>query len=160
MHHGVLTASIALRPATDADLGFACRVAREAMHDYAFATWGKWDDAEVLQRFGENIRSGNLRIIERGATPLGIQLVEREPDHIALQQIFLRPAYQGKGIGTELVRRLMAESEALGLPLRLRVLRVNPAQRLYLRLGFRVVDTTKERYFMEYAATGRPANEP
>jgi ribosomal protein S18 acetylase RimI-like enzyme len=144
--------AITLKPATGQDLAFACRVAEAAMREYAVATFGKWDEAEVRQRSEENIRSGNLRIIERDGTPMGIQLVEREKDHIALQQIFLLPECQGTGVGSELVRRLMEESRASGLPLRLRVLRVNPAQRLYLRLGFRVVRMTDERYFMEYSA--------
>ena len=58
--------------------------------------------------------------------------------------------YQRRGIGSKLVERLLAEARSARLPLRLRVLRVNPAFRLYQRMGFRVVEATPERYFMEH----------
>jgi len=44
----------------------------------------------------------------------------------------------------------MAQADAQGRSLRLRVLRVNPAQRLYLRLGFVITDETPERLYMEW----------
>jgi ribosomal protein S18 acetylase RimI-like enzyme len=44
----------------------------------------------------------------------------------------------------------MSEARDANKPLRLRVLGVNPAKRLYERLGFVVTETTNERYYMEY----------
>ena len=56
-----------------------------------------------------------------------------------------------QGSGTELVSGLIAGARAERKPLRLRVLRANPAKALYERLGFVTTETTKERYFMEYS---------
>lgn len=43
----------------------------------------------------------------------------------------------------------MQEARQAGKPVRLRLLAVNPARRLYEREGFRVSSTTPERIYME-----------
>jgi hypothetical protein len=48
----------------------------------------------------------------------------------------------------------MAQAAAQERPVRLRVLRVNPAQRLYLRLGFVITDESPERLTMEWRPGG------
>ncbi len=51
--------------------------------------------------------------------------------------IALMPSYRGQGIGTRLLRQLLADAEAAGHPgLSLSVHAKNPARRLYQRLGF------------------------
>jgi ribosomal protein S18 acetylase RimI-like enzyme len=57
---------------------------------------------------------------------------------------------QRRGLGAELLKRLFVEAKESHLPIRLRVLAVNPAKALYERLGFVVVERTPERYFMEW----------
>lgn len=140
-----------LRPATPDDCEFACTTTRDTMREYTLATWGKWSEEDVRQRSSENIANGTMCIIELDGKPIGIQVVEREPDCIRLAQIFILPAYQGRGIGSKLIGQLLAEARSAGVPLRLRVLRVNPAFNLYLRMGFKVVEETPERYFMEHS---------
>jgi ribosomal protein S18 acetylase RimI-like enzyme len=51
--------------------------------------------------------------------------------------IALAPAYRGRGIGTQLLRDLMAEADASGRKLSIHVEVNNPARALYDRLGFR-----------------------
>jgi GNAT superfamily N-acetyltransferase len=120
------------------------------MHEYVLATWGRWNDEEVRQRSSENVADGSTQIIELERAAIGIQVVARGPDCIQLLQIFILPEYQRRGIGSKLIERLLAEARSAQLPLRLRVLRVNPACALYQRMGFKVVETTPERYFMEH----------
>jgi ribosomal protein S18 acetylase RimI-like enzyme len=82
--------------------------------------------------------------------PIGIQFIERSGTHIQLEQLYIVKAFQRRGFGTELLKRLLVEAKESNLPIRLRVLAVNPAKRLYERLGFVVVKSTPERYFMEW----------
>ena len=142
--------AVTLRPATPEDVEFACRVSTETMRDHALATFGSWSEDEVRQRCSGNIAAGLTRIIVREGVRIGIYVVERAPDHVQLLQIFILPDYQRLGIGSHLIERLLAEARAARLPLRLRVLRVNPAFELYRRMGFKVVQETPERYFMEH----------
>ena len=62
--------------------------------------------------------------------------VRRDP-HV---DIALLPRYCNRGIGTRLLRELQSEAAAAGKPLRIHVERVNPALRLYERLGFRQIE--------------------
>jgi ribosomal protein S18 acetylase RimI-like enzyme len=91
-----------------------------------------------------------MQIIELDCRPIGVQLVDRPGTDIQLVQLYIAKDYQRRGFGTELLQRLFVEAKAAGLPIRLRVLAVNPARALYERLGFVVVETTPERYFMEW----------
>jgi ribosomal protein S18 acetylase RimI-like enzyme len=54
--------------------------------------------------------------------------------------IALVPECRGQGIGTALIRSLMAEARAGGADVTLYVERFNPAFRLYTRLGFEPVE--------------------
>jgi GNAT superfamily N-acetyltransferase len=63
--------------------------------------------------------------------------VIREPRGLTVNQLFLLPEYQGQDIGRRCLRLVMDEARRLGLPVRLRVLKVNPrALAFYQRLGF------------------------
>jgi ribosomal protein S18 acetylase RimI-like enzyme len=68
--------------------------------------------------------------------PIGRLLVNRPDDEIHLVDIALLPAMQGRGIGTTLIRNLLDEGDHRGLPVRLKVMKGNPAALLYERLGF------------------------
>jgi GNAT superfamily N-acetyltransferase len=140
-----------LRTATGEDAEFAVLTEVETMQSYAVATWGEWRAAEVRQRAVDNVLAGRTQVIERDGIRVGVLRVERGADFIDLKQIFIRPAFQRQGIGAEVLHRLIREANGAGVPLRLRVLRVNPAQQLYKRLGFTVVREAPEHVYMEYA---------
>ena len=66
----------------------------------------------------------------------------------------LAPEVQKAGLGTELMRSAMAMAAEIGVPARLQVLHVNPARRLYERLGFVIHGTTETHYLMEWRPPG------
>jgi ribosomal protein S18 acetylase RimI-like enzyme len=68
--------------------------------------------------------------------PVGRMIVMHASDAVTLVDIALMPEHRGKGIGETLMRNLLEESAKQGLPVRLQVLKNNPAKRLYERLGF------------------------
>jgi GNAT superfamily N-acetyltransferase len=139
-----------LRPADPADREFAYEVACQAIRPYAEQTFGLWDEARVRRMLADNIDAGITRIVVSGVEPAGFLCVDEREDHIRLDQLFLLPAHQRSGIGTELVRGVLARARALQVPVRLRVLRVNPAKRLYERLGFVVTAEEPERFYMQW----------
>ena len=139
-----------LRRANAEDAEFAFRVLKETMRDYVVATWGTWWEKESRREIVEQVSSARTQIIELDGQPIGVQLVDRPGTHIQLVQLYVAKEFQRRGIGTELLNRLFVEAKESNLRIRLRVLAVNPAKRLYERLGFVVVETTPERYFMEW----------
>ena len=61
----------------------------------------------------------------------------------------LYPPYRGAGIGTRLLKSLLHVLRERGFgAVSLSVQRANPAVRLYLRHGFRIVETRQEEYVM------------
>jgi GNAT superfamily N-acetyltransferase len=73
--------------------------------------------------------------------PAGRLWVARTETQIRLLDIALLPGFRRRGIGAVLLRRLIEESEATGLPLRHMVFELNPeAVRFYERLGFALLE--------------------
>ena len=142
--------SLALRRAVAEDAEFAFGVFKETMLEYAVATWGTWLEEESRRETFGQVTAGRAQIIELDQVPIGVQLVDRPGTHIQLVQLDIAKAFQRRGFGTELLKRLLVEAEGSNLPIRLRVLTVNPAKRLYEKLGFVVVEKTPDRYFMEW----------
>jgi ADP-ribose pyrophosphatase YjhB (NUDIX family)/GNAT superfamily N-acetyltransferase len=138
-----------LRAATEADTDFVCHVAEATMRGYVEQTWGKFDPDANRKAFSGRIAARQCSIIIHDEADVGILSVGRLESHIQLDQVFILPAHQNRGIGTALVRELAREAKEAGKPLRLRVLNVNPARKLYEREGFRVTSTTPERTYME-----------
>lgn len=68
--------------------------------------------------------------------PAGRMLVLRDNTGARLVDIALLSEYRGHGVGTQLLRELISQCDKDGVPLRLQVLKNNPARRLYERLGF------------------------
>ena len=106
-----------------------------------------WDDgmrrAFVEQQFTaqdthyrEHYPGATLDVIEVDGDRAGRLYVHRGPRDIRIMDIALAPAYRGRGIGTGLLRALIAEAQANARTLSIHVETNNPARRLYERLGF------------------------
>ena len=145
-------AGVELRQASLADAEFIYRLVEVTMRSYVEQIWGSFSEELNRQNIAETIAAKNYSIIQCRGENIGAISVERHPDFIELSQLFILPQHQNKGIGTSLVRTLALEARQGGMPLRLRVLKSNPALCLYERLGFRVSSTTPERVYMELNA--------
>ena len=144
--NSTLSSGISLRPyrAEDQELLFAIYAGTRKDEVAAFG-WSA-EQQEAFLRMQCNARSRWYEMAYPGADhqvicldgqPIGRILVLRPPDHMRLVDIALLPEYQGRGIGSELLRELAAQADKAGVPLRLRVEKTNPgARRLYERLGF------------------------
>jgi len=143
---------IELRKASAGDAAFIYRVVETTMRGYVEQTWGRFDEQGNRKAALERIEAGLYSVVRSGAEDVGALAVERTPTHIQLDQLFILPSHQNRGIGATLVRQLASEARTAGLPLRLRVLAVNPARRLYEREGFLVTETTPKRIYMELNA--------
>jgi ribosomal protein S18 acetylase RimI-like enzyme len=140
-----------LRPATDGDRDFLFDLHRQAMRDYVEPLWG-WDDGVQRRLFDDRFTSRRSRVIQVGGEDVGLLQLEDQPSEVVLGLIELLPAWQGKGIGTAIIRSVLAQ----GKPVSLRVLRGNPrAAALYKRLGFRIVRRAAEHLYMR----AEPSNE-
>jgi GNAT superfamily N-acetyltransferase len=146
--------ALELRPATEPDFETVVAITMATMRAYVEATWGLWDEAEHRSRIRDSFEPSTHRLVHVDGQLAGLLAVKEHAEHVQLVKVFLLPPFQGRGIGTRLVRQVMAQAAAQERPVRLRVLRVNPAQRLYLRLGFVITDESPERLTMEWRPGG------
>ncbi|MEY3775217.1 MAG: hypothetical protein RLZZ129_1997 [Verrucomicrobiota bacterium] len=139
-----------LRPISDADYLWLWSLKRETMRTYVELTWGKWDDDWQAERFRQNFRPDHVQVIVLDGQDAGLLHVVRSPEEIRLVNIQISPEFQNRGLGTEVMHALLAEARRDRLPLRLQVLKVNPARRLYERIGFAVAAETETHYQMRW----------
>jgi len=66
---------------------------------------------------------------------------------IEIMQIQIHPKYQGKGLGKIVINHLI--NQANKKPVKLSVLKGNPAKILYESLGFKIIDENKQEWFMQ-----------
>lgn len=75
-------------------------------------------------------------IILLAGQPIGSLIVDRTGEVILLVDIAILSHYRNRRIGSSLIRSLMDEAAAARKAVRLSVYKLNPALRLYERLGF------------------------
>ncbi len=138
---------LTLRPAKEADAAFLYHVLKATMQTYVAQTWG-WNEADQQARFAQEFEPGRDQIIVLEGQDIGVLCVERSEDKVFVDKIYILPDYQRQGLGTYLIKRVLADAFQDGLPVRLRVLKVNPAKRLYERLGFVQIGETDVSYVM------------
>jgi len=153
------SAAIALRPVGPADREFLFRVyASTRAEELALVGWTEEQKQSfLLQQFaaqsadwGQNHAGSDLRIIEVDGVPAGRFYVDRGAEELCLVDIALLPEYRRGGIGTGLIRGLLAEGKARSLPVTLHVEVFNPARGLYERLGFKTVADRGIYVFMRW----------
>jgi len=86
------------------------------------------------------------RIILLDGEPIGRILVDHRQDTALLVDIALLTERRNQGIGARLLGELIEQSEKTNMPIRLQVMKTNPARHLYERLGF-VKTGEDEMYF-------------
>lgn len=138
-----------LRSAMDDDYDFLYELHIASIRPSVEATWG-WDDAFQAEYFRSHWDPTNRQIICVDGVDVGtLKLEQRCPEVIFLALIEIHPDYQSQGIGTEVIRDVIADAHRRGLDVELNVVKANPkAKHLYERLGFVITEERKDRYVM------------
>jgi ribosomal protein S18 acetylase RimI-like enzyme len=138
-----------LRPATAHDKERLAALHERCYREVVVAQFGGWD--EKLQRgfFEKKWDPARYEIATVQGTGIGAVAVQRHSDHVFLAEVLIDPAFQNQGLGTALVRQILADAAREGLPVRLQVLRKNRAHHLYERLGFVQTGQTDTHILME-----------
>jgi len=109
-----------------------------------FAAQQRWYESTYTQ--------AEHQIVEEDGQPIGRLMVFREKvkqgkSAALLVDISLLAEHRGRGIGGELLRGLIQQCKHDGVPLKLQVLKTNPALRLYERLGF--LRTSEDQMYIQ-----------
>ena len=151
--------AVTLRPATPRDYDFMRRlyhsIRAEEMVHFPFDEAQKQqflDEqfAAQFQHYGIHYPTVERNIVEKDGQPIGRLWIDEWKDQIRLVDIALMPEWRGSGIGSRLLRDVLARGTAVGKPVTIHVEGFNPALRLYQRLGFEHVDTNGVYYLMRW----------
>lgn len=141
--------SITLRKYTINDYQFVYEVKRNAYKKYVEECWGEWDE-ETQQKYFENFINqvkDNAYIIQCDNKDIGFYNGESlENGNYEIGNICIIPEYQGKGIGTKILKNILEKYSDTNIEIQ--YFKQNPVGNLYERLGFKKSGETEFHYQM------------
>jgi ribosomal protein S18 acetylase RimI-like enzyme len=146
---------IALRPARPADLVFCRRVEHETMRWIVEKLFG-WDEGQQVEKFARKWNVDEVRIITVATEDAGWLQTAPVEDAVFLKEIYLGRPFQRQGIGTRVMQIVVEEAQLQSKAVTLGVVKINPARRLYERLGFRTTGEDEYKFYMRREADTAP----
>lgn len=138
-----------LRPARSEDYDFLFDLNETTMREHAEQLWD-WDHSEAF--FAKRFQPERWQVIQSEGQDIGVLIVNEEDDEIYVAEIEILPDWQGRGIGSSIIRLLMESASRAGKPLTLRVLHVNErARELYERLGFQLFKEIETYIYLRWS---------
>lgn len=141
--------TISLIPYTDNDYEFVYEVKKNAYKKYVEECWGSWieeDQRNYFEKFITGVKN-NAYIIMNGKVRIGFYNGEvLENGNYEVGNICIVPEYQGKGIGTKILKEKLEEYKDRDIEIQ--YFKQNPVGSLYERLGFVPNGETQFHYQM------------
>ncbi len=118
------------------------------MKGYIERIWG-WNEDFQLEFHQENYHFLTTFIIQSEGTSIGTVEIKEDDKRIFICSLYLLPAYQGKGIGSDIIIHYLNKALDAQKRVELEVLKLNVnALRLYRGLGFSVTGSDENKFFM------------
>jgi ribosomal protein S18 acetylase RimI-like enzyme len=137
---------ITLRPACAQDFDYCADLYFAEMT--AIIRELKLDVAAQAAGFRQQWNATQVRIIACDGADIGWLQSAPRGDALFLAQLFVDSRFQRRGIGTEVMNRLIGEAALARQAVTLGVVKTNPAFRLYERLGFRITHEDDRKFYM------------
>jgi len=127
----------AMRPATPADVEVIAELRAMVMRP-DLERLGRFDEHRVRQRLRDSFSPQHTSVIVAEGAFTGCVTLRPTENGQWLENFYLAPSVQGRGLGSAVLRTLLDRTDADGVPVRLNVLQGSAARRLYERHGFTV----------------------
>jgi len=151
---------VTTRSATEADLNFARQTHHAAYRDVVIRQWGQWDEEMQDRFFDKDWGDAHFDVILADGTACGYLSVEDRVDAVHVVELVLCPEYQGRGIGTIVLRSVIARAVKRVRHVRIRTcLENHRAQSFYRRLGFREIGRDETHVLMERGDSSRSSGD-
>ena len=118
------------------------------MHEHFERVGIIYSKEQHLERI--NYRFDSARIVVKNRRRIGMVKFFRDQDQWVIIQLQIAPEYQGQGVGSHLVKDIIDKASQEGAVVSLSVLKNNPAQGLYERLGFEIADEFENDFSMTW----------
>lgn len=138
-----------LRYSTNNDYEFLYLLNKITMKKYVEKIWG-WEDDAQQKIFRDKFSTKKHKIIIQNNIDIGNISVSIDNEEMFIEIIEIMPEYQNKGIGSKIINQIINYSKSKELcKVIFQVLIINPAKRLYDKLGFLTINETETHYVME-----------
>jgi ribosomal protein S18 acetylase RimI-like enzyme len=137
---------IAFRQALDQDFDY-CRRLYFGEMDWIIEAL-QIDRAAQAVSFRQQWDRTEVRIILFDGADAGWFQTRTQEDGVFIRQIIVDRLFQRRGIGTETMKRLIDEAARANQSISLDVVKINPALRLYARLGFEIIGEEERKFNM------------
>ncbi len=156
-----MTQNVDFRPITPEDEAFLYRL-YASTRESELAVTG-WEDAQKEaflhmqfaaqhRHYQEHYTETSFDLIVLNGEPAGRLYLARWAQEFRIVDIALLPGWRSKGIGSGIIKDILREAQAHGLPVRVHVECFNPALRLYYRLGFQKIADKGIYYLLEWSS--------
>lgn len=115
-----------------------------------FRELNAWDEEAAVERLRASLELAEVWMINVDGQDVGWFEISEERRGLELHQIHLVKTARGRGIGTHIMRCLMAKAQAERRRISLAVLPNNRARNLYQKLGFAVVGADGVKLLMQW----------
>lgn len=122
-------------PVTEADFEPLLILRAEVMREHLERV-GRYTPERSRRVFRGHFEESGTRLILLNGVRVGCVGFRRHDHEIRIDSFYLERRLHGSGLGTAILKALLAEADATGLPVRLEVLTGSKADRLYRRHGF------------------------
>ena len=146
------TAQMAFRPARRQDFDYCAKLYFAEMNEIIRQL--KLNIGAQINSFRQQWEPTQVRIITREGADIGWLQSTTTDGELFLAQLFLDAAVQNQGIGTEVMHRLISEATRADRAVTLGVVKINPALRLYERLGFMITHEDDHKFYMRREPQG------
>lgn len=128
----------------------ALRIA--AMRDSLEAV-GRFDPERARERLRKSFYPEHTAFIVLDGRLVGFYTFRRTEEGFQLDHLYVHPNCQSRGIGSQVIRHLLSQSDAHEMPVSLGALRDSPSNRFYQRHGF--VQTAEDEWDIYYVRAPR-----
>ena len=140
---------LSIRKAQATDSEFVFTVKKAAFREYVEQIWG-WDDTYQRDLHNRRFASQDIRIIQFCGTDVGFLSRSNTSASVKVDQLYILPEYQGRGIGAAYMKRIIDDANLEEKPVTLQVLKINTrATAFYQRLGLVIVDENATHFQMK-----------
>jgi GNAT superfamily N-acetyltransferase len=109
---------------------------------------GRFDPERARARLRNSFFPEHSQFIVDDQQRIGFYTFRPADDGFHLDHLYLNPQFQARGIGSTILRQLLAQAQLLGKPVYVTALRDSEANRFYQRHGF--VQTHEEEWDIYY----------
>ena len=146
-----MRSQVAFEPVVESDAEDLAVIRVEAMRE-SLERIGRFDPQRARDRFLSTFSPAHTRHILLGSKKVGFFVVKPEEGGLLLDHLYVRPGYQGQGIGAAVLAEVFAQADRVACLVRVGVLRESLSNRFYAQHGFALVEQTEfDNYYVRHA---------